>query len=110
MKISPNGDISDFCCAKFDEASRPPVKTIAIDLLWKDNYTDTPHPRACSLKASGTAADMFGAGVPAGKSYIPLDNCPFCNAPLLFEKGDEVELNLTQLEKDGKIKLMRNCE
>lgn len=114
MKIDTEGNITAFCCERFDKATLQPNKSISIQLEWKDHFLDKPHPVACSMiSKSGRSIDVKTGMVDyAGFDLVPIKECPFCKKeitfvfirPILPEGAKLIELK--EIEKQGKIKLV----
>lgn len=86
MKIDTEGNITAFCCERFDKATLQPNKSISIQPEWKDHFLDKPHPVACSMiSKSGRSIDVkTGMVDDAGFDLVPIKECPYCGAEIIF--------------------------
>src|SRR5436309_1929040 len=72
MKINKEiGELSDFCCKKMAQGTRPPGEFLTFQPQWKDHHSDLPHPAICLFKKGSRTFSYVTTdrAVPMGLSW-----------------------------------------
>jgi hypothetical protein len=105
MKINKEtGELSDFCCKKMAQGTRPPSEFLTFQKQWKGHHPDPPQPAICIFKkGSRSVSDATNdQEVHIGTELAKIDFCPFCGKHIEFLP---IPAQFGQLE--GKVREVR---